>query len=165
MIQTPCRFSRKRCERLKLGCGSFQEMATTPTTLEASRYSDLLECFPGNSVEGRDVRQTYLPAEMEGTPTYVVLPKELWTPEMHKTRCPVCRLEKTLYGHKNSGAYWQKFCNKQCLKVGFRPISDNWPCAYWNEEKQQFLKLCIQNLAPIICHSMHKLYSPRTNMC
>ena len=55
----------------------FQEMATTPTTLEASRYSDLLGCFPGNSVEGRDVEQAYLQADMEVTPTYIVLPKEL----------------------------------------------------------------------------------------
>ena len=46
----------------------FQEMATTPTTLEASRYSDLLGCFPGNSVEGRDVEQAYLQADMEGAP-------------------------------------------------------------------------------------------------
>ena len=46
----------------------FQEMAATPTTLEASRYSDLLGCFPGNSVEGRDVEQAYLQADMEGAP-------------------------------------------------------------------------------------------------
>ena len=83
----------------------FQEMATTPTTLEASRYADLLSMMPGNIVEGRDVAQAYLQAEMEGPATYVVLPKELWTPEMHKMRCPVLLLEKALYGHKNSGAY------------------------------------------------------------
>ena len=64
----------------------FQEMATTPTTLEASRYSDLLACFPGNSVEGRNVQQAYLQAEMEGTPTYVVLSEELWTPEMYEMK-------------------------------------------------------------------------------
>ena len=87
----------------------FQEMATTPTTLEASRYSDLLSCFEGNSVEGRDVQQAYLQADLpdDATPTYIVLPKELWTDEMYKMRSPVFRLKKALYGHKNSGAYWQ----------------------------------------------------------
>ena len=74
----------------------FQEMATTPTTLEASKYSDLLPSFPGNTIEGRDVEQVYLHVDMEGTPTYIVLPKELWTPEMHKMRCPMFRLEKAL---------------------------------------------------------------------
>ena len=64
----------------------FQEMATTPRTLEASCYSDLLASLPGNSVEGRDVQQAYLQAEMEGTPTYVVLPEELWTPEMYEMK-------------------------------------------------------------------------------
>ena len=44
----------------------FQGMATTPTTLQASRDSDLLGCSPGNSVEGRDVEQAYLQADMEG---------------------------------------------------------------------------------------------------
>ena len=47
----------------------FPEMATKPTTLEASRYSELLS-FPDNSVEGRDVQQAYLQAEMDGAPTY-----------------------------------------------------------------------------------------------
>ena len=42
----------------------FQEMASTPTTLEASRYSDLLSMFAGNSMEGRDVGQAYLQAEL-----------------------------------------------------------------------------------------------------
>ena len=98
----------------------FQEMATTPTTLEASRYSDLLACFPNNSVDGRDVQQAYLQADMEGTPTYIVLPKELWT-AMHKMKFPVSRLRKALSGHKNSGAYWQDFCNKHCLVAGFKP--------------------------------------------
>lgn len=35
----------------------FQEMATAPTTLEASRCSDLLASFLGNTMEGRDVEQ------------------------------------------------------------------------------------------------------------
>ena len=33
----------------------FQEMATTPTTLEASRFCDLLGLLPGNTTEGRDI--------------------------------------------------------------------------------------------------------------
>ena len=75
----------------------FQEMATTPTTLQASRYCDLHSLFLGNSVDGRDVVQAYLLAPMEGPPTFIVLPKELWTPQMHKMRRPVVLLEKALY--------------------------------------------------------------------
>ncbi len=58
----------------------FQEMASTPTTLEASRYSDFYSLMdPDHSSEGRDVQQTYLQAELSGSPTYICLPKELWT--------------------------------------------------------------------------------------
>lgn len=53
----------------------FQEMASTPTTLEASRYSDLFSMFEGNSMEGRDVEQAYLQAKLEGPATYIQLPK------------------------------------------------------------------------------------------
>ena len=43
----------------------FQEMATTPTTLEASRFCDLLGLLPGNATQGRDVEQAYLLAKMK----------------------------------------------------------------------------------------------------
>ena len=43
----------------------FQEMGTTPTTFEATRYADLLSMARENTEEGRDVTQPYLQAEME----------------------------------------------------------------------------------------------------
>ena len=46
--------------------GLFQEMATTPTTLEASRYCDLMSVFPDHASQLRDVQQAYLLAPMEG---------------------------------------------------------------------------------------------------
>ena len=55
----------------------FQEMATTPTSLEASRFCDLLGLLEGNITEGRDVEQAYLLADIRGPATYIVLPKEL----------------------------------------------------------------------------------------
>ena len=67
----------------------FNEMASTPATMEASRIADIYSCFQGCTMEGRDVEQAYLQAKLEGTPTYVMLPQELWTPEMFKMKCPV----------------------------------------------------------------------------
>lgn len=51
------------------GVALFNEMASTPATLGASRYVDLYSCFPGHDVQGRDVEQAYLQADHEGTPT------------------------------------------------------------------------------------------------
>ena len=92
----------------------FSEMSSIPTNLEGSRVCDAYSCFLGDTVQGRDVEQAYLNAKLGGPPTYVTLPKELWTPEMHRMRHPVVRLEKALYGHKHPGVYWQEVCDAQC---------------------------------------------------
>lgn len=70
----------------------FNEMATTPATLEASRLSDFYACLPDHTVESRDVEQAYLQARLEGPKTFIQLPKELWTDEMKAMRCPVFEL-------------------------------------------------------------------------
>ena len=124
----------------------FQEMASTPTTLEASRYSDLLSTFEGNSMEGRDVEQAYLQAALEGPDTYIQLPKELWSDEMHRMRCPVVKLEKALYGHKNSGAFWQAYCDEKCRAAGFYAFSENWPCVYWSDELELLLIVYVDDM-------------------
>ena len=72
----------------------FQEMATAPTSLEASRFCDLLGLLEGNMTEGRDVEQAYLLADMRGPATYIVLPRELWSTAMYQMRRPVVLLEK-----------------------------------------------------------------------
>ena len=52
----------------------FNEMASTPATLEASRISDIYSCLPKHGVDSRDVFMAYLQAKMKGTPTYIMLP-------------------------------------------------------------------------------------------
>ena len=79
-------------------------------------------CFEGNTVQGRDVEQAYLQADMEGPPVYITLPRELWTDKMKTMRDPVVRLEKALYGHKHSGVYWQRYCRQQVEAAGFTPV-------------------------------------------
>ena len=133
----------------------FQEMASTPTTLEAAKYCDFVGCCDAeNATEGRDVEQAYLQATLKGPDTWIVLPKELWTPEMHKMKLPVVKLEKALYGHKKPGAFWQEFCDNACGKVGFKQFSENWPCVYWNDELKLMLTVYVDDL---------KLAGPKKN--
>ena len=133
----------------------FNEMASTPATLEASRIADIYSCFPDHDVQGRDVEQAYLQAKLAGPPVYIMLPKELWTPEMHQMKCPVFRLERALYGHKHSGVYWQKYCHEQCTKAGFSLISENWPCVYFNKDTSMLLIVYVDDM---------KLSGPRSAM-
>ena len=65
---------------------------------------------------------------------------------MHKMKCPVAKLEKALYGHKNSGAYWQQYCDEKCCNAGFTPISENWPCVYWSEELELLLIVYVDDM-------------------
>ena len=135
----------------------FSETASTPATLEASRIADIYSCFVGSelkngtpvkhTMQSRDVEQAYLQADLEGSDTYIMLPYEMWTPEMKKMKCPVFRLEKALYGHKNSGYYWQEFCDKQVRKAGFEPISkSNWPGVYFNKKSKLLLVVYVDDM-------------------
>ena len=124
----------------------FNGMASTPATLEASRIADIYSCFKGHSMQSRDVEQAYLQAKMEGPPVYIMLPRELWTEKMKGMRCPVFKLERALYGHKHSGAYWQKFCHTQCLKAGFDLISENWPGVYYNKSNHLLLIVYVDDM-------------------
>ena len=124
----------------------FNEMASTPATMEASRIADIYSCFPGCTVEGRDVEQAYLQADMEGPPVYITLPEELWTKRMHSMRNPVVRLEKALYGHKHSGVFWQKFCTKQVTEAGFEPLGESWPCAYFHPVTKMLLIVYVDDM-------------------
>ena len=130
-------------------------LSSTPATMEASRVADIYSCFEGCTMEGRDVEQAYLQAEMKGPPVYITLPQELWTPEMYKMKNPVVRLEKALYGHKHSGVFWQDFCKDQVLKAGFVNISENWPCVYWNVRSKMLLIVYVDDM---------KLSGPRAAM-
>ena len=56
------------------------------------------------------------------TETWVILPPECrpkaWGNKYH---CPVVRLKKALYGHADSGGYWERHCDSGLQKVGFVP--------------------------------------------
>jgi hypothetical protein len=110
VLQIPRRVQGNNVNDQNWEVAPFNEMASTPATMEASRIVDAYGCFPRCAIEGRDVEQAYLQAETQGPPVWITLPKELWTEDMHKMRNPVVRLEKELYGHKHSGVFWQQHC-------------------------------------------------------
>jgi len=105
----------------------FQEMASTPATLDASRIADAYACFPGHHLGTRDVEQAYLQAKLKGPQTWIMLPKEIWKDSMFGMRWPVVRLELALYGHKHSGNFWEDECTARCLQAGFEPFEEEWP--------------------------------------
>ena len=81
----------------------FQELSSSPASLEASRAADCYGLVEGNTTMQADAEQAYIQAKLKGTPTYVFLPEEEWPPAWKGMKCPVCPLELALYGHPDSG--------------------------------------------------------------
>ena len=118
----------------------FQDLGSAPATMEASKIADMWSCVPGHSMEQADAVQAYIQAELSGTPTWISLPEEAWTyappavkswyeKNKDKYRRPVFRLLRALYGHPDSGTFWEQHCDKSLRAVGFEPIL-NWPSCY-----------------------------------
>ena len=123
----------------------FHDLASTPITLESMRCADSYGAFPGHTIQTRDVEQAYFQADLKGPPIYVVLPQELWTEGMHKMRCPVVRLQRALYGHKNSGVYWADYCQEQLEAAGFKEIKGH-PSVYWDEDRKLLLTVYVDDM-------------------
>ena len=59
----------------------FQDLGSSPATMEASRACDCHCCIEGNDIEQADMEQAYVQAVLKGTETWMQLPIEWWPPE------------------------------------------------------------------------------------
>jgi hypothetical protein len=124
----------------------FQDMSSSPATLEAARVADCVGCFEGNDVQMADAVQAYIQAELSGDPCWVVLPAEARPTEWaNKYYRPVVRLKKALYGHPDSGTMWEKKCDAHVKSKGFAPIGIEWPSVYWNAKLQLILVVYVDD--------------------
>ncbi len=93
--------------------------------------------------------QAYVQAKLGGTETWVEIPEEGW-PEDWITNgppCerPCCRLIQALYGHPDSGTFWEKHADKALKKVGFKPIAESWSSCYFNDSNGMYLVLYVDD--------------------
>ena len=79
----------------------FQDLGSSPATLDASRAADAYGCVPGHDTEIADAEQAYIQADLKGTPSWVCLP-----PEARTEIAKVVQLRKALYGHPDSATFW-----------------------------------------------------------
>ena len=100
----------------------FEELSSTPATMEASKACDAYGLMPGHDVMQADATQAYTQSKLGGAETWVRLPRDAWPDSWKNMKDPVCRLTLALYGHPDSGGYWEKHCEKQLRAAGFEPI-------------------------------------------
>ena len=68
------------------------------------------------------------------------LPKEAWPDWWHDLPYddPVCELRLALYGHPDSGGFWEKHCDDILVDIGFEKI-DSWGSCYFHPVHRTFL--------------------------
>ena len=123
----------------------FMDLGNAPAPMDASRAVDAYGCFRGNSVTLADAVQAYVQAVLKGTETWIILPPEQRPAGWSKFRTPVVRLRLALYGHPDSGTFWEEHCDEQVKKVGFRPVGPEWPSAYVHDELKLFLIIYVDD--------------------
>ena len=101
-------------------------LSSSPSSMEASKAADYFGLLPG------DAEMAYTQSLLGGTETWVRLPKSRWPAEwVGKYTDPVVRLLLALYGHPDSGGYWERKCDAHLKKIGFERIQD-WRSCYFH---------------------------------
>ena len=63
-------------------------------------------------------------------------------------RRPVFLLKKALYGHPDSGTFWEEHCDERVQVAGFKPIADldgNWRSCYFNAKTKVLLTIYVDD--------------------
>ena len=111
----------------------FQELLSSPATLEAAKSVGAYGCMKSNETQLCDAQQAYVQSELGGTETWVSLPKILRPESWAAYHEPVCILKLALYGHPDAGGYWERHCEEHLTSIGFVPVPD-WRSTYWHPE-------------------------------
>eukprot|EP00972_Heterocapsa_arctica_P014814 2183494-Heterocapsa_arctica.AAC.1 len=102
----------------------FNELSSTPATLEASKAVDAYGLMPDNSIGQCDAEQAYAQSKLGGITTWVTLPRERWPASFKGFTQPVVILKLSLYGHPDAGGYWEAHCKAKLIEGGFIVVDD-----------------------------------------
>ena len=98
----------------------YQNLTASPTSIAAANANLAWGMVPGNKTSSADAVKAYVQSKLKSKfPTWIMIPKELHPPHWKgKYRRPACRLEKSLYGHPESGAHWEAHLTKIVWELG-----------------------------------------------
>ncbi len=118
----------------------FQELSSSPATMQASKAADAYGSLAGHSIQQADAIQAYTQSKLAGTPTWVRLPREAWPPHWESAgyKDPVAPMILALYGHPDSGGCWEEHCDKHLKAQGWQ-TTPPWRSCYYRPELKLFL--------------------------
>ena len=98
----------------------FQELGSAPASMQASKAADAYGLFAGHTVAQADAVLAYIQAKLSGpATTWVLLPTDQWPAKWQGAyRTPVVPLVLALYGHPDSGGFWERHCEEKLKLIG-----------------------------------------------
>ena len=126
----------------------FQELSASPTSIHTANSTIAYGCIPGHTTSTSDAVRAYVQSTLKSKhETWVSIPKELWPDEWHKLgyKRPMCKLNKALYGHPESGGHWEKHLHEAVVACGGKAVH-NHPSSYWFEDKRLLLTVYVDDL-------------------
>ena len=106
----------------------FEELASSPAGMEASKFVDAYGLIGGHVCQQADAEQAYTQALLESKyETWMRVPAKDRKPEWGDA-IYVVNLIKALYGHPQAGAFWEQRCERALKNAGFVPLGD---CGEW----------------------------------
>ena len=112
--------------------------------MQASKAADTYGLFEGHGIQQADAKQAYTQSKLGGVPTWVFLPRGEWPDSWKGMRNPVCPLILSLYGHPDSGGYWEQHCEGHVLSKGFIKC-DPWRSCYFHPTHKLFLIIYVDD--------------------
>ena len=112
--------------------------------MEAGKAGDAYGLIEGNCIETTVAVQAYVQSKLGGKTTWIRLPENRWPKHwIGKYNDPVIPLVLALYGHPDSGGYWERHGDTKLKQCGFTPIAKEcWRSCYMNTETSHFLTVC-----------------------
>ena len=122
----------------------FQELSSCPLAMGAGKACIAHGLFPGNVIEAADASQAYTQAPFVGPATWVVLPEDQVPEHAKHIDRPVFRLTRALYGHPDSGGFWERHCEEQIFAAGFVGVP-LWQSCYRHPRHQTHLAVYVED--------------------
>ena len=125
----------------------FNDQGSAPPSMEGARAVDAASLLKGYSAMQSDAISAYTQAFLKGPLTYVSLPKAWWPADWHgKYTNPVVPLVLALYGHPDSGTFWEERCTEAVTKCGWRALNElGWDGLFWHPEEKALLVVYVDD--------------------
>ena len=125
----------------------YQELAANPTRFHTANSNIAYGCLPGNKTTQADAIRTYIQSKLKSVhETWVAIPYDLWPSHWKSVYTkPMCKLERALYGHPESGAHWENHFNDAVISLGGKPVP-NHPSSFWFREQKLLLTVYVDDL-------------------